>query len=173
MIDWKWAKETAEFLKDCDAENIWRHLAEAELLVAGVKVGDDRGHYVPQGLLPGRVQPSLLLHDLHDDLCNHLTKTTKEIIQARFKIGQNITTREPKTHQPHLEVLNGDLVLGGVSVGKRLEDRGVVTLGLQELTKFFQHNSSVGRNSCVTCQLALGYANKLGEELLSFWIFCE
>lgn len=92
--------------------------------------------------------------------------------QAGFRIRQEITTQQPK-HQPHLEVLNGDLVLGGMSIGKRLQDRSVVSLGLQELTKFFQHNGSVGRNSCITCQLALGNASKLGEELLSFWIFCE
>lgn len=92
--------------------------------------------------------------------------------QKRKRIRQEIPTQEPE-QQPHLEVLNGDLVLGGMSVGKRLEDRSVVTLGLQELAKFFQHNGPVGREGCITCQLALGNASKLGEELLSFWIFCK
>lgn len=171
MIDYKWAKGTAEFLKNCDAENTaWWHLAEAKLFVAGVNVGDDRGHYVPQGLLPGRIQPSLLLHDLPDDLCNQLARKTT--FRQVLKIRQEITTQEPE-QQPHLEVHNGDLVLGGMTVGERLKDFSVVALGLQELTKFFQHSGSVGRDSCVTCQLALGNANKLGEELLGLGIFCE
>lgn len=64
-------------------------------------------------------------------------------------------------------------MLGGVSVGKRLEERGVVTFGLQELTKLFQHSGAVGRHGGVTCQVALRNASKLGEELLGFWILCE
>lgn len=72
------------FLKNCDADNIaYWHLAEAKLFVAGVNVGDDRGHYVPQGLLPGRIQPSLLLHDLPDDLCNQLARkaTFRQVLE--------------------------------------------------------------------------------------------
>lgn len=54
--------------------SVWWHLAEAKLVVSCVNVSDDRGHYIPQGLLPGRVQPGLLLHDLPDDLCNQLAR---------------------------------------------------------------------------------------------------
>lgn len=60
-----------------------------------------------------------------------------------------------------------------MSVGKRLEESSVVTFGLQELTKLFQHSGAMGRHSSITCQVALRNASKLGEELLSFWILCE
>ena len=40
------------------------------------------------------------------------------------------------TQQPHLEVFDGDLVLGGMAVGHRFDDGSVAALGLQQLTKF-------------------------------------
>lgn len=66
--------------------SVWWHLAEAKLFVGGVNVSDDRGHYVPQGLLPGCVHPSLLLHDLLDDLCNQLArKKIRQVLESGRK----------------------------------------------------------------------------------------
>lgn len=92
MIDSKWAKEAAEFFKNCDAETIARrHLAEAKLFVAAVDVSDDGGHDVPQGLLPGRIQPSLLLHHLPDDFCNQLARkaTFRQVFLESGKKSQH------------------------------------------------------------------------------------
>lgn len=91
-------------------------------------------------------------------------------------LHNNTWARTPEhgpEHQPHLEVINGYLVLGGMSVGKRLEEGRVVTFGLQELTELFQHGGAMGRHRSITCQVALRDASKLGEELLGFWILCE
>lgn len=76
-------------------------------------------------------------------------------------------------HQPHLEVIDGDLVLGGVAVGHRFEDGSVVSFGPQQVTKFPQHRGTVGRNGCVTSQVSLRDAGKVGEQLLGVWVLCE
>lgn len=76
-------------------------------------------------------------------------------------------------HQPHLKVLNGDLVLCGMGVGQRFEDGSMVAFGLQQLTKFLQHSGPVGRNSCVTSQVTLGEVSKPWEQLLCFWVLYE
>lgn len=76
-------------------------------------------------------------------------------------------------HQPHLKVINGDLVLCGVAVGQRLDHGCMVTSGAQQLTEFLQHRGTVGRNSCVTGQINLGNASKCWEQLLRLWVLCE
>lgn len=79
----------------------------------------------------------------------------------------------PLGHQPHLEVIQGDLVLVGVAGGQRFEDGSVVAFGLQQLTELLQHRGTVGRNSCVAGQVTLGDSNKLGEQILGVWMLCE
>lgn len=79
----------------------------------------------------------------------------------------------PPVHQPHLEVVNGDLVLCGMAVGHGFEDGSVAAFGPQQLAQFLQHSGTVGRNSCVTSQVALGDADKLGEQLLGLRVLCE
>lgn len=79
----------------------------------------------------------------------------------------------PHAHQPHLEVVNGDLVLCGMAVGQRREDATVVAFGPQQLAEFLQHGGTVGRNTCVTSQVTLGNAGKLGEQLLGFRVLQE
>lgn len=76
-------------------------------------------------------------------------------------------------HQAHLEVVYGDLVLGGVAVGHRLKDGSVVAFGPQQLTQLLQHSGTVGRNSCVTSQVTLGDAVKFGEQLQGVWVLRE
>lgn len=79
----------------------------------------------------------------------------------------------PHVHQPHLEVINGDLVLQGVAVGHRLEKGSMVTFGLQKLSQFLQHSRTVGSNCCVTSQVTLGNTLKLWEQLQGLWVLCE
>lgn len=62
-------------------------------------------------------------------------------------------------------------MLGGVTVGQRLQEGGVVASGLQELSQLFQHGGAVGRHASISCQLALRGASKLGEQLLGLWVF--
>lgn len=81
--------------------------------------------------------------------------------------------RSPHADQPHLEVVNGDLVLGGMAVGQRFEDGLVVAFGLQQFAKFLQHSGAVGGNSCVTGQVTLRDADELGKQLLGFWVLYE
>lgn len=73
-------------------------------------------------------------------------------------------------HGPHPEVVDWDLVLGGVAVGQRFEDGSVVALGLQQLTQLLQHGGSMGRDGCVACQVAVRDADKLGKQFLGFWV---
>lgn len=72
-----WASSTGNERKKTQKEVetcVWWRLVEAEVFVGGVDVSDDGGHDVPQGLLPGGIQPSLLRHDLPDDLRDQLVR---------------------------------------------------------------------------------------------------
>lgn len=69
--------------------------------------------------------------------------------------------------------MNGDLVLGGVGGGQRFEDGTMAALGLQQFTKFPEHNFTVGSNTCVSAQAALRDVGELGEDLLGFRVLCE
>lgn len=153
---------------------IWSSFSEAQLFVVGLHVSDDDGHHVPQGSLPGGIQSRLLLHDFTNDLCNQLkTRITKNALKLGWrtqKVGGKIKPQWsryvrtcPHVNQPHLEVNNGDLVLGGVAAGQRFEEGSVAASGLQQIAQFFQYCGTVGRNTCIPGQVPMGDAGKLGE----------
>lgn len=61
-------------------------------------------------------------------------------------------------------------MLSCMAVGQRFQDGSVVAFSLQQLAELLQHSGSVGRNGSVSGQVAVGNADELGEELLSFWV---
>jgi len=84
-------------------------------------------------------------------------------VKSGWEPRWTIRTTPLQVHGPHPEVVEGDIVLGGVAVGQRLEDGGVAAFGLQQLAQLPQHRGTVGGNPRVSSHVTLGDAGKLRE----------